>query len=151
MALACAVEVGHDLAGGAAGVEVAEPGGDVGGGVVGLGLLLDVDDDHGDVEVTHGGQDVVARGVGEHLQDHEVDVRGAEEVARLLGRLLGGDHASVDELDGRGQGRLEVGVLLLEVGNELRELRQVGAERDGEDADLCLGVDEHGFLLVVLG
>ena len=146
MTLAGAVKVGHDLAGGAAGVQIAQPRGDVGVGVVGLGLLLHVDHDDGHVQVAHDRQHVVARGIGEHLQDNQIDVLGAELVAGDLGLLLGGHHAAVDKLDSRGQRGLKVLVLLLKIGNELRELRKIGTEGDREDANLGLGVNEHDFL-----
>ena len=145
--LARAVEVGYDLAGGAASVEVAQPGGDVGRGVVGLRLLLHVHHHHGHVEVAHRGQHVVGGRVGEHLQDHQVNVGGAELVARLLGLLLGGHHAAVHKLNRRRQRCLEVGVLLLKVRNELGELRQVRAEGDGEHAHLGASLHERGARL----
>ena len=58
-ALAGTVQVGHHLADGAAGIEFAQPGGNVGFGVVGGQFLLHVDDDDGHIEVAHGGQHVV--------------------------------------------------------------------------------------------
>ena len=143
MTLAGTVKVGHDLAGGAAGVQVAQPRGDVGVSVVGLGLLLHIDHDDGHIQVAHDRQHVVARGIGEHLQDDQVDVLGAELVASDLGLLLGGHHAAVNKLDCRGQRGLKVLVLLLEVGNELRKLRKIGTEGDRKDANLGLGVNEH--------
>ena len=125
MALAGTLEVGHHLAHGSAGIELAQPGGDVGIGIVGSLLLLDVHQHHGHVEVAHGGQHVVGGAIGEQLQDDEVDVGGAELVASGHRHFLGGHHASVDDLDGVGEGFLERLVLRLEFGNELWELRQV--------------------------
>ena len=146
MTLAGAVKVGHDLAGGTAGVQVAQPRGNVGVGVIGLSLLLHVDHDDGHVQVTHDRQHVVARGIGEHLQDDQVDILGTELVARDLSLLLGGHHTAVDKLDGRGQRGLKVLVLLLKIGNELRELRKIGTQGNREDANLGLSVNEHDFL-----
>ena len=146
MTLAGTVKVGHDLARSAAGVQIAQPRGDVGVGVVGLGLLLHVDYNDGHIQVAHDRQHIVARGIGEHLQDNQVDVLGADLVAGDLGLLLGGHHTAVDKLDSRGQRDLKVFVLLLKIGNELRELRKIGAEGDRENANLGLGVNEHDFL-----
>ncbi len=151
MALAGAVQVGDNLAGGAASVQLAQPGGDVGVGVVGLGLLLHVHDYHGNVKVAHDGKHVVAGGVGEHLQDDQVHVGSAEEVAGVLCLFLGGYHAAVDDVHRGGQGLLEFGILALEFGDELRELRQVRAERDGEHADFRFGFNEHVCLLGQVG
>ncbi len=150
MTLAGAVKVGHDLSGGAAGVQIAQPRGDVGIGIVGLGLLLHVDHDDGHIQVAHDRQHVVARGIGEHLQDDQVDVLGAELVAGDLGLLLGGHHAAVDKLDSRGQRGLKVLVLLFKVGNELRELRKIGTEGDREDADLGTSIYKHDPKLLIM-
>lgn len=144
--LAGTVKVGYDLTGSTAGVQIAQPRGDIGVGVVGLGLLLHVDHDDGHVQVAYDRQHVVARGIGEHLQDDQVDILGAELVARDLSLFLGGHHTAVDKLDGRRQRGLKVLVLLLKVGNELRELRKIGTEGDRKDANLGLGVNEHDFL-----
>ena len=138
-ALAGTVEVGYHLAGGSASVELAQPGGDVGLVVVGSGLLLEVDDDDGHVEVAHGGKHVVGRAVGEHLQDDEIDVGSAELVACFHRLLLGGHHAAIDDLDGVGEGLLECCVLCFKLGNELRELWEVCAKGDGEYADAGFG------------
>ena len=59
VALAEAVQVGHGLAHSAAGVALAQPGGDVGVVVVQRLELLHVHDDDGHVQVAYGGQHVV--------------------------------------------------------------------------------------------
>ena len=137
-ALAGTVQVGHHLADGTAGVQLAEPCGDVGLRVVGCQLLLHVHDDHGDIEVAHGGQHIIRGAVGEHLQDDEVDVGGAELVASLHRLLLRGHHAAVDNLDRRRQRLLERLVLSLKLRDELWELRQVCLQCNGEHAYACL-------------
>ena len=147
VALAGALEVGHHLAHGAARIGDAEPLGGACGVEVEAAHLLEVHEDDGHVEVADGGEHVVAGGVGEQLAEDDVDVGGAELVARGGSGLLGGADAAVDDLDGVGQGGDEVGILLLELGNELRELGQVRAEGDGEDGCLCLGLYEHGGVL----
>ena len=144
MALAGALEVGHHLAHGAARIADAQPLGRAGSIEVEAAHLLEVDQNDGHVEVADGGQHVVAGGIGEQLAEDEVDVGRAELVACRGSGLLGGAHAAVDDLDCAGQRGHEVGVLLLELGHELGELREVRAQRDGEDGDLGLGVDEHG-------
>ena len=126
---------------GAAGVELTEPGGGIGVGVIGSLLLLKVHQHHGHVQVAHGREHVVAGGVGEQLEDDQVDVRSAELVSGLHGQLLGGDQATVDQFDGIGDALFEVGVLRFKLGDQGRELGQVSAQRDGEHADACLGVD----------
>ena len=138
-ALAGTVEVGYHFAGGTASVELAKPGGDVGLLVVGSQLLLEVDDDDGHVEVAHGGEHVVGGAVGEHLEDDEVNVGSAELVAGYHRLLLGGYHATIDELDGVGEGLLECFILGFELGNELWELGEIGAKGDGEHADAGFG------------
>ena len=145
VALAGALQVGHHLAHGAAGVQLAQPGGSVGGGVLGCALLLNVHQHHGHVQVPHGGQHIVARGVGQQLQDHQVYVRGAELVARRHRQLLGGDDAAVDQLHRIGDAGLELRVLALELGHQGRELGQVGPQSDGENAHSCFGFNQHSF------
>ena len=143
MALAGALKVGHHLAHGAAGVQFAQPFGGVGVGVVRRAQFLDVDQHHRHVQVAHGGQHVVAGGVGQQLQHDEVDVGGAELVARGLGLLFGGDDAAVHQLNTGGEHRFKVGVLALKLRHQAGELRQVRAQRDGEYAHAGLGRDQR--------
>ena len=144
VALAGPLQVGHHLAHRAAGVQLAQPGGGVGVGVVGRALFLHVDQHHRHVQVPHGGQHIVAGGVGQKLQDDQVHVRGAELVPRGHGQLFGGDDAPVDQLDRRGDGLFEGCVLPLELGDQAGELGQIGPQRNGKDAHTGFGVDQHG-------
>ena len=154
MSLAGTFEVSDHFADSAAGIEFAEPGRDVGVGIVRSGFLLDVDEDDRDIEVSDGRQHVVGCCVGQELQDDEVDVRCAELVAGGHGLFFGGDDAAVDDFDGvRKVLFLERFVLSVKFRDQSRELGQVRAKSDGEDADACFGFyeafDEHvGFLLL---
>ena len=141
VALARALKVGHHLAHRAAGVELAQPGGGIGVGVVGRFLLLEVNEHHGHVQIAHGGEHIVARGVGQKLEDHKIHVGRAELVAGLHRLFLGGDKAAVDELDRVGDALFEIRVLRLKLRHQGRELGQIRAQRDGENADACFGVD----------
>ena len=147
MALASTVQVGNHLARSAACIQLAEPDGDIGVGVVRLRLLLHVHNHNGNIQVAYGREHVVAGCVGEHLKDYQVNVGSAEDIACILSLLLGGYHTAVDKLDRGGERFLECSVLRLELGYQLRELRQVRAECDGEYTDFCLGVYEHSCLL----
>ena len=66
-ALTSTVEVGNHLTDGTASVEVAQPGGNIGLGIVGCQLLLQVHDDNGYVEVTNGRQHIIRGTVSQHL------------------------------------------------------------------------------------
>ena len=139
VALACALQVGHHLAHCAAGIEFAEPRGYVGVGIVGRFLLLHVHQHHRHVEVAHGGQHIVRGGVGEQLQDDEIDIGSAEFVAGRLCLFFGGHHASVDDFHGLWQCLFECLVLAFELRYELWELWQVGSQCDGEHPYPCFG------------
>ena len=141
VALTGALQISDHLADSAAGVQLTQPGGGVGVGVVGGLLLLHVDEDDGHVEVAHGGQHIVRGSVGQQLQNDKVNVGGAELIARGHGLLLGGDDAAVDDLDGVGQRLFEGGVLALKLGDQRGELRQVSAQRNGEHANAGFGFD----------
>ena len=139
MALAGALQVSHHLAHSAAGIQLTQPRGGVGVGVIGGTALLDVHQHHRHVQIPHGGQHVVAGGVGQKLQNHQVHIGGAELVPRRLGQLLGGDDAAVHDLDGVGDGLFEIGILGLELRHQAGELGQVRAQRDGEHPHAGLG------------
>ncbi len=142
MSLAGTLEVSDHFADSAAGVEFAEPGRDVGLFIDRRQFLLDVDQNDGDVEVSDCRQHVVGRSIRQELQDDEVDIGGAELVAGCHGLLFGSDDAAVDEFDAvRDVGGFEVLVLGIKFRDQLRELRQVRTERDGEDADFRFGFD----------
>ena len=141
VALTGALQISDHFADSAAGVQLTQPGGGVGVGVVGGLLLLHVDEDDGHVEVAHGGQHIVRGSVGQQLQNDKVNVGGAELIARGHGLLLGGDDAAVDDLDGVGQRLFEGGVLALKLGDQRGELRQVSAQRNGEHANAGFGFD----------
>ncbi len=141
VALAGTLKVGDHLAHGAAGVQRAEPGGRVGVGIVRRFFLLQIDEHDRDVEVAHGGQHVIGGGIGQQLQDHEIHVGGAELVARGHRELLGRDKAAVDQFDRIGDALFKVLILALKFRHEGGKLGQIGAERDGENADACFGVD----------
>ncbi len=141
MALAEALKVRDDLARCAAGVADAEPCRDVSGVIVERLHLLQVHDDDRDIQVSHGRKIVVGGRIGQHLQEDDVDVCRAEEVAGFLSLLLGRHHTAVDDLDRVREHLLEIRVLALELRYELRELGQVCAQRDGKYTDLCLRID----------
>ena len=67
--LASTLQVGHHLAHGTTGIQLAQPSGGVGIGVVRGFLLLDIHQYHGYVQVAHGGQHIVRGSVGQQLQN----------------------------------------------------------------------------------
>ena len=142
--LAGALQICHHLTHGAAGVQFAQPGGSIGVGIVRGFLLLDIHQHHGYVQVAHGGQHIVRGGVGQQLQNDQINVRGAELVACGHGKFLGGNDAAVHDFHGVGDGLFEVGVLLLKFGHEGRKLGQIRAQSNGEHANTGFGFNEHG-------
>ena len=80
-ALAGTIQVGHHFANGSAGIQLAQPCRNVGLGIVGSQLLLQVHDNDGNVEVANGRQHVIRCAVGQHLQDDEVNIGSTELVA----------------------------------------------------------------------
>ena len=134
MALSGPLQVGHHLPHGAAGVQLTQPLGGVGVLVVRGAELLDVHQHHGHVQIPDGGEHIVGGGVGEQLEDDQIHVGGAELVPGLLGQLLGGDDAAVDELYGIGDRGLEVFILALKFRHQGRELGQIGPQGNGEHA-----------------
>ena len=137
--LAGTIQVGHHLADGTTGIELAQPGGDVGLGIVGGQLFLYVDNHDGHVEVAHGRQHIIRSAIGQHLQDDQVYIGCTELVACCHRLLLGGHHAAVNNLDGVGQRLLEGCILSLKLGYELRELWQVCLQRNAEHTYSCFG------------
>ena len=149
MALAETLKVSDNLAGRAACVADAEPCRDVRGVIVERFHLLQVYDHDRNVQVTDGRKIVVRSRVGEHLQEDDIDVRRAEEVAGFLSLLLGRHHPAVDDLDRVREALLELFVLALELRHELRELGQIGAQRDGKYTNLRFCIDQHGFTSLI--
>ena len=116
--LAGALQICHHLTHGAAGVQFAQPGGSIGVGIVRGFLLLDIHQHHRHIQIANSGQHIIAGGVGEQLQNDQINVRGAELVA--------------------------CGVLLLKFGHEGRELGQIRTQCDGKHANTGFGFNEHG-------
>ena len=137
--LAGTIQVGHHLADGTTGIEFAQPGGNVGLGIVGSQLFLYVDNHDGHVQIAHGRQHIVRSAIGQHLQDDQVYIGCTELVACCHRLLLGGHHAAVNNLDGVGQRLLEGCILSLKLGYELRELWQVCLQRNTEHTYSCFG------------
>ena len=127
VALAEPLQVGHHLAYRSAGIAFAQPGSDVGVVIVQRFQLLDVDQNHGNVQILHRGEHVVGSGIGQQLQKDQVHVRGPEQVSGRLGLLFGRNHSAVDDLYGIRKRFLKRLVLSLELRNQRRELRQVRA------------------------
>ena len=138
-ALAGTVQVGYHLTDSAAGIELTQPGGNVGLGIIGCQLLLQVHNHHRHVEVADGGQHIIRGAVGEHLQNDQIDICCTELITGCHRLLLTGDHTAIDDLDGIGQRLLERFILGLELGNELRELWQVCLQGNREYTYLCFG------------
>ncbi len=78
MTLAGALQISDHLADSAAGVQLTQPGGGVGVGVVRGFLLLDVHQHDRDIQIPHSRQHVVGSGVGQQLQDHQVHICSAK-------------------------------------------------------------------------
>ena len=133
------IQVGHHLTDGTAGIELAQPDGNVRLCVIGSQLLLHVYDDHRHIQVAHGRQHIIRGAIGQHLQDDEIHVGRTELIAGLHRLFLRGHHSTVDNLDGRGQCLLECCILSLKLRYELWELRQVCSECNGEHAHPCFG------------
>lgn len=134
MTLAVAVEIGRHLADCPAGIERAEPCGDVRMLIVQCLFLLHVDQNHWHIEILDGGKHIVGRRVRQQLQDDEIHIGRAELLARRLRLLLRRDESAVDELHRAGERLLERLILPPELRNELRELRQICPECNGENA-----------------
>ena len=83
MALAGTLQVGYHLTDGTACIEVTQPDGDIGVGIVGSQLLLKVHDHNGNVEVAYSGQHIIRGAIGQHLKDDKIDIGSAELVAGL--------------------------------------------------------------------
>ena len=140
VALSGALKVRDHLADRAAGVELAQPCRCICIGVIRRLELLYVDQNHRHVHVANGGKHVVRSRIGQKLADDQVDVRRAELVARRLGQLFGRADSAVDDLDRVRNGLLKCLVLALKLRNQRRELGQIRAQRDGENADSCFGI-----------
>ncbi len=140
VALSSALKVRDHLADRATGVELAQPCRCICIGVIRRLELLDVDQDDRYVHVANCGKHVVRSCIGQKLADDQIDVRRAELVARRLGQLFGRADSAVDNLDRVRNGLLKCLVLALELRNQRRELRQICAQRDGENADSCFGI-----------
>ena len=139
--LAGTLEVSDHFADRAAGVELAKPGGSIGVSIVGSFLFLNVDQNDRHIQIADSGEHIVACCVGQKLQDHKVHIGCAEFVARGHGHFLSRDKTAVNQLNRIRNALFEFGVLRLELRNEGRELGQIRAQRDGEDADTSFGVD----------
>ena len=134
MALSRPLQIGHHLAHRPAGVELAQPGGGIGVGVIRGLLLLEVHQHHRHVQIPDGGQHIVGGGVGQQLQNHQVHVGGPELVPSGLSQLLGGNDAAVDELHAVRQLLFESRILAPELRDQRRELGQIGPQGNGEHA-----------------
>ena len=124
-ALTGTIQVSHHLANGTTGVELTQPGGNIGLGIVGCQLLLHVDNDNGHIQVAHGRQHIIRGTIGQHLQDDEIHISSAELVTSCHRLFLGGYHASVYNFNGVRQRFLEGCILSFKLWYKLRELWQV--------------------------
>ena len=140
VSLSCALKVSDHLADSAACIELAKPCRCIGVGVIRRLEFLYVHQNNRHVDVANSGKHVVRGRVGEKLADHQVYVRRAELVACRLGQLFGRADSAVNDLDCVRKCLLERVVLTLELRYQRRELRQIRAERDGENADSCFRI-----------
>ena len=135
--LAGTVQVSHHLTDGTAGIQLAQPDGNIGLSVIGSQFLLHIHDDYRHIEVAHRRQHIIRGAIGEHLQDNEVHIGSTELITGLHRLFLGGHHSAINDFDGFWQCFLECSILSLKLRNELWELRQVCSECDGEHAHPC--------------
>ena len=138
-ALAGTIQVGNHLTNSAAGIEVAQPGGNIGLGIVGSQFLLQIHNDDGHVEIANGRQHIIRGTVGQHLENDKIDISCSELITGSHRLLLGGHHATIDNLNGVWQRLLERLILSLEVWYELWELWQVCLKGNAEYTYLCFG------------
>ena len=143
MALAGSLQVCHHLADCAAGIQLAQPGRGIRVRVVRCLLLLDIDQNDRDIQVSDCGKHVVGGRIGQKLQDHQIHICRAELVAGLHGQFLGCNDPAVDDLDCVRKGLLECFILPLEFRNEGWELGKIRTQRDREYSDSCLCVYQH--------
>ena len=110
------------------------------GGVIDGLSRGEIQDDDGHFGPAHHGEHGGRQGVSGDVQEEQVDVGPAEGVAGLQGFFRGIDHAEVDDLDVRapqaGGDALDV---FIQAAQEPFELRPIGIEADGEQADAQRG------------
>ena len=136
---ACTIQVGNHFAGGTASIQLAQPGWDVGFGIIRSLFLLEVHDDDRNVQVANSRQHIVRGAIGEHLQNHEIDVSCAELIAGSHRLLLGGHHTAINDLDRIGKRFLECGILAFELWYKLGELWEICSEGNREHTYPCFG------------
>ena len=131
MSLACSLKVSDHFADSAASIEFAEPCGGVCICIIRSFLLLNIYEDNRNIQIPYCREHVVGCCVCEKLEDDKVNVSCAEQIAGFLSLFLCCHHTAVDDLDCiRDICLLEIFVLSFELGNELRELGKISAERD---------------------
>ena len=139
MALAGALQIRDHLANGTAGVQLAQPCRDVGVGVVGRFLLLDIDQHDRHIQIAHCRQHIIRGSVGQQLQDDQINISSAELIACCHRLLLGRNNAAVNDLNAVGQRLFEGGVLALKLRHQRGELRQISAQRNSKHANAGFG------------
>ena len=139
MALAGALQIRDHLTDGTAGVQLTQPCRDVGVGVVGRFLLLDIDQHDRHIQIAHCRQHIIRSSVGQQLQNNQINIGSAELIACCHRLLLGRDDTAVNDLNGVGQRLFEGGVLALKLRHQRGELRQISAQRNSKHANAGLG------------
>ena len=132
VALAGTLQVCNHLTYSTAGIKLAEPGWDVGVGVVWSLLFLNVHQHHRNIQVANGWKHVVGGGVGKQLKNHQIHVGGTEFITGSLRLLFGGHQPTVNQLHAVGKGLLKGCILRFKLRNQRWELRKVGTKGDGE-------------------
>ena len=118
MSLSISLKVSYHLTYSAAGIAFAKPGSNVCVVIIQRFQLLDIDQNHRNVQILHCRKHIVGCGVGQKLHKHQIYVCRAEQIARCLGLLLGGNHTAVDNLYGIGKCLFECLILGFEFRNQ---------------------------------
>ena len=125
MTLAGTLQISYHLTYGTAGIKLTQPGRNICVGIVRSQLLLDVYQYNRHIQITNGWQHIVGSRIGQKLENNQIHISSPELVPCLHGLLLGGYHATIDNLHCIWQSLLEGLKLSLELWYQLWELWQI--------------------------
>ena len=143
VAFSCPLQVGNHLADSAAGVQLAQPGRRIRMFIIRRFFLLDIHKDNRHIQVTDRREHIVRSRVGQQLQDDQIHVGRTEFIAGRGRQLLGSDQSPVDQFHRIRNHLFKRFILRLKFRHKGRELRQISAQRDGENTDSCFCIDQH--------
>ena len=140
MSLACTLQVCHSLTYGTTGIQVTQPDGNIGIGIVRRQLLLHIDTYYRHIQITDRGKYVIGSCIGQQLQEYQIYVCSTKFITCCHSLFLGGHHATINDIYSIGNRLLEILILCLEIRHQLGELGQICSQSDGKYTDLCLCV-----------